>query len=618
MLKQEDITYFYVKYKENLKIEQQVNNDLMNVHTNEEWINKLEQKNVVMKKLFIENEALLNLYIRPFIEDKEELSEELALEFLKQIRLADKEGFEDNLTMNEMCEILESYFEKNGPLNAYIWVLSMLGNFCNGSSEKKDGKKGFAYYDKICHLKKYYFEIEDFDVRKRILFAHYNRVAIMTNFNLANVDELNYYLDDAQNFYRDPEIVAFDGNRFNFEGLIEELNYDIIGNYVLANTRDSADRTMLYKAKEILKVYYEEELKKNPNPYAMPDEIYGFYKYTLFYLGELDCTTFLEDYKKFCDYSLQHDTLECETGFADSKLFQIAVNHLTGILKCLNLYGDEYHGDPNLRNECVTDYLQIIKSVPRTGNSRYVNDVIFRSLYEFTELLTLTDLDMDVLINILINRDEITLIHSMMVSQISKRIMEAILQQKPELCIGCFGLQDVVEVLQHKNQFMDFCMQAAKIFDIGKLQNSDIVNKQTRKLTLKEYERIYNHAKAGANIIQKIPALSSFYDVVLGHHKSWDGQMGYPKDFDPTKSKNRLLIEIIHISDVLDAATDFIGRSYKTPESFDECLKEMILNKGSLYAPDIVELMEQDYSLQNDLRSLLNKGRVHTYCMVSS
>ena len=184
MLHKEDIAYFYKKYKENLKIEQQVNNDLMNVHTNEEWINKLEQKNVVMKKLFIENEALLNLYIRPFTEEKEELHQELALEFLKQIRLADQEGFEDNLTMNEMCEILEPYFEQNGPLNAYIWTLSLLGNFCNGSSEKKDGQKGFEYYDKVCHLKNCYFDILDFDVRKRIIYAHYNRVAILTNYNL--------------------------------------------------------------------------------------------------------------------------------------------------------------------------------------------------------------------------------------------------------------------------------------------------------------------------------------------------------------------------------------------------------------------------------------------------
>lgn len=613
MLKKADITYFYEKYKENLKIEQQVNNDLMNAHTNEEWIAKLEQKNLVMKRLFIENEALLNLYVRPFTQEREELNEDLALEFLKQIRLADEEGFEDNLTMNEMCEILESYFEKHGPLNEYIWVLSMLGNFCNGSSEKEDGRRGFAYYDKVCHLKKYYFDIQDFNVRKRIIFAHYNRVAILTNYNLADVNELNYYLEDAKAFYKDKKIVAFDGHQFDFDGLIEELNYDIIGNYVIANTRDSADHNMLVKAKNILQGYYEEELKKNPNPYAMPDEIYGFYKYTLFYLNELDCTQFLEDYKKFCDYSLQHDTFECETGFADSKLFQIAVNHLTGILKCLNLYGDEYHGNPNLRNECVMDYLQIIKSLPRTGNSRYVNDVIFRSLYEFTELLTTGDLDMDVLINILINRDEVTLIHSKMVSQIAKLIMEAVLHYKPELCIGCLDLEDVVEVIHHRNQLIDFCMQASKIFDIGKLQNSDIVNKQTRKLTSKEMDRIYNHAKAGANIIKKIPTLSKFYDVVLGHHKSWDGQMGYPNDFDNTKSKNRLLIEIIHISDFLDAATDFIGRSYKDPKSFDECLKEMILSKGSLYAPEIVELIEENEDLQNELRSLLNQGRVHTY-----
>lgn len=44
--------------------------------------------------------------------------------------------------------------------------------------------------------------------------------------------------------------------------------------------------------------------------------------------------------------------------------------------------------------------------------------------------------------------------------------------------------------------------------------------------------------------------------------------MGYPADFDNTASKDRFLIELIHISDCLDAATDFVGRSYKMARNF--------------------------------------------------
>ncbi len=71
--------------------------------------------------------------------------------------------------------------------------------------------------------------------------------------------------------------------------------------------------------------------------------------------------------------------------------------------------------------------------------------------------------------------------------------------------------------------------------------------------------------------------------------------MGYPESFDDTKSEYRVLIELMHISDCLDAATDFIGRSYKRQKSLDECLMEFEQEQGSVYSPDIVDLQSGEY-----------------------
>ena len=57
----------------------------------------LRGKSRIMRSLYIENEALLNLYIRPFIEEENRLNDELAEEFLNQIIEADDEGYEDDL-----------------------------------------------------------------------------------------------------------------------------------------------------------------------------------------------------------------------------------------------------------------------------------------------------------------------------------------------------------------------------------------------------------------------------------------------------------------------------------------------------------------------------------------
>ena len=68
-----------------------------------------------------------------------------------------------------------------------------------------------------------------------------------------------------------------------------------------------------------------------------------------------------------------------------------------------------------------------------------------------------------------------------------------------------------------------------------------------------------------------------------------------------------------YMADCMDAATDFIGRSYRGQKTFDKCLEEFMQGRGSVYATEIVDLIEQDKKLQSDLRHLLTEGRIQTY-----
>lgn len=44
------------------------------------------------------------------------------------------------------------------------------------------------------------------------------------------------YIDEALEFYNDEKVRELDGERFDFDELIEELNYDLLGNSVLRFT----------------------------------------------------------------------------------------------------------------------------------------------------------------------------------------------------------------------------------------------------------------------------------------------------------------------------------------------------------------------------------------------
>ena len=128
--------------------------------------------------------------------------------------------------------------------------------------------------------------------------------------------------------------------------------------------------------------------------------------------------------------------------------------------------------------------------------------------------------------------------------------------KRPELLIGTFGYENVVEVLENQETILDYVSQSAQLLDIGMIRLASIVNKQSRQLTQREKNDILSHPCEGAKFVEEIPALRKYRDAVLGHHKSWDGKIGYPADFDNTRSNVRFLIEILHISECLDAATD--------------------------------------------------------------
>lgn len=254
----ENIAHFYEKYKENLKTEESVIEQFTKADTKENWVANLKKKYRSMRQLYIENEALLNLYIRPFTEGRMELNDELADEFLKQIRDASAQGYEDSLSMLELAEVLEQYFLKHGKRDNYIWTINLLGGIHNAMPDRQDGEKAAWYFQKLRSFKDCYFEIEN---------------------------------DDVSSFWEKSAVQSF------------------------------------------LRV---------------------------------------EGYKAFCDYAIAHDTMEHEDGFTESRLFQVAINHLPSIIDILNQYEAEYHGDPGLRKSCVDEYLKMIRQIPRTGNSNFL------------------------------------------------------------------------------------------------------------------------------------------------------------------------------------------------------------------------------------------------------
>lgn len=207
-----------------------------------------------------------------------------------------------------------------------------------------------------------------------------------------------------------------------------------------------------------------------------------------------------------------------------------------------------------------------------------------------------------------------TYAHSVHVAMIAQKLMEGILAYQPELVKDVLGERRNGKVFLDTKKCMDFIFEAAMYHDIGKNAIISVVNNDFRPLTDEEFAIIKKHPALGAELLKIAPSLyEKFRDTTLGHHKWYNGKGGYPEDFDNTKSPKRILIDIITLSDCMQAATERIGRNYKSGKNFDRVMEEFRRDAGTRYNPDLVNFIDAHQDVARDLAALINEGWVDIY-----
>lgn len=212
-----------------------------------------------------------------------------------------------------------------------------------------------------------------------------------------------------------------------------------------------------------------------------------------------------------------------------------------------------------------------------------------------------------------------TYAHSVNVAMIARKLMEGILEYQPELLKGALGKIRHGKVLLDSKKCLDFIYEAAFYHDIGKNGIISTVNNDYRPLTDEEYAIIKTHPALGAELLKIAPSLyEKYHDTTLGHHKWYNGKGGYPENFDNTKSPKRILIDIITLSDCMQAATERIGRNYKEGKTFDMVMEEFRKGAGTKYNPDLVKFIDTHDDVARDLAVLINDAWVDIYFSIYS
>lgn len=63
----------------------------------------------------------------------------------------------------------------------------------------------------------------------------------------------------------------------------------------------------------------------------------------------------------------------------------------------------------------------------------------------------------------------------------------------------------------------------------------------------------------------------------------------------------------------MQAATERIGRNYKSGKNFDRVMEEFRRDAGTRYNPDLVNFIDAHQDVARDLAALINEGWVDIY-----
>ncbi len=126
---------------------------------------------------------------------------------------------------------------------------------------------------------------------------------------------------------------------------------------------------------------------------------------------------------------------------------------------------------------------------------------------------------------------------------------------------------------------------AATVHDIGKIIIPNSILNKSDKLTREEFELVKEHTQIGYNILSKAETLRDVSKYVLLHHERWDGN-GYPVGLEGEEIP--LISQIIAVADSWHAMTS--DRPYKRGITKEEGIEELRNNKGTQFAPHIVDV----------------------------
>ncbi len=283
------------------------------------------------------------------------------------------------------------------------------------------------------------------------------------------------------------------------------------------------------------------------------------------------------------------------------------------------------------------DVLKYVENIPLNIDNGHVTGMITNFTIGSKQYLNYHSY-LKLLLSMTVFRHIPTYVHSVMVAKMSYTIVEYLIKYMPKTLIGLPGIDSEQDVVVKAEEILNFVWYCGLIHDIGKIVYSHLVSFYVRRLNDKEFHMIKQHSTKAEDFIKISPdagfenmalevaknaknmklednpdLFACFSDIAFGHHKSYDGKFGYPNEFNNLESQVKTVIDIISITDSIDAATDSVGRSYAKEKFLSDMEDDLLSQIDTRYNPVIAKAIFENKELYDAIDTILNEYRYDIY-----
>ncbi len=615
MISCEDINHFFTTYRENLKQSFQWYDRIFSSASKEEWLANLECRAYAMSKIFAQNQSMIDNFLKPILAAPDILSDDgfdLMLTWLKKMYYGE---YDEPFFLRALSLALIPHYEKLHSVENLLFLYICAGYAhieISRTADPEAGREAVSYYKKVIF---YRDEIETFQnpiSRNYIFIAYANLIRVAPAMNALSLEEAYDLFQELLELRRQEKFCQYDKSNPRIPSLVKDTTSSFYNCPIIIGLNPQYSVSpVCHLLAERVKKHYPERLKEMGSIYQCDSDLVFHYHIVM---ARENLMSWDKAWMVLDDFYLHvlkylHKDIDPDK----NTIYFVYPLYLIEALNHSSLPSDLKQAKIRFYRNTAADYL---KQSASGFNSYDLNYALQRFAFHPTLLQSFSNQKEreDYIYDLILARHLSTFTHSVMVAKITDSLLFYAFTHNPGILIGALPhLHTVDDVLLNKLEIFDYMHHAALLHDIGKSALTDIINTQHRKISDYGFSIIKKHPEKGAMYLSRHEDFAKYRDVALGHHITYDGKGGYPAGFDKNASPYHTAIDFIRISDCLDAATDSLSRYYHEPKSFATVMKEFKDGCGTLYHPEIIQLIFDYPDLYKTLELMTGAHREDIY-----